>query len=423
MLTPKYIRENLDAVVAACVRRNFNFDQATFTKLESERTTLIQVTEDKKSKRNAVSKAIGQLKSQGKKLPSDQVEEMKKIGEEITAHDTRLAEVLLELEQFCLNIPNLVTERVPDGKDENDNVVLQKVGDPRKFDFTPKDHTEILEMNNWSDFPHAREIAGARFSILCGDAALLDRALATFFLTENIKAGYREYRTPVLAREQALYHTGQLPKFEEDLFRIGDSFKELLLISTAEIPLTNLHAKEILNPEDLPLRYTAHTQCFRSEAGSAGKDTKGLIRLHEFSKVELVEITLPEESEVAHARMIAQAEKLLQLLELPYQCVQLCAGDIGFAARECIDVEVWLPAQNTYREVSSCSNCGAFQAGRGKIRYRTPEGKTELVHTLNGSALPIGRIMVAILENHQLPDGRVQIPQALIPYVGREILG
>lgn len=425
MLTPKFIKENLELVKRSCRRRYFAFDERTFQAMEKKRTALIQSTEKKKAHRNQVSKAIGLKKYKGEEVSEKEIMEMKVLSEEIAANDQKLEGVLSQMESFCLGIPNLITDRVPDGKDEADNKLLKTEGEPRQFDFPVKDHTTLLEENNWSDFPRAAKISGARFAILRGEAAALERSLAQFFLSENLKVGYEEYRTPVIVRKDSLRHTGQLPKFKEDIFPLhnDEGIPHFYLIPTAEVPLTNLYADEIIPEESLPLRFTAHTSCFRSEAGSAGKDTRGLIRLHEFSKVELVEITRPEESEAAHERIITQAEHLLKALELPYRLVRLSAGDIGFSAQDCVDIEVWLPGQNTYREISSCSNCGNFQAVRGKIRYRNSEGTVKSVHTLNGSSLPIGRALVAILENHQQKDGSVTIPTSLVTYLGKKRIG
>lgn len=419
MLDIQQLRSNLDAVAEGLAKRGKPIDFTEFSALEAERKTLQTRTQELQSQRNSLSKQIGMLKGQGKDA-SEVMAQVGAIGDELKASETRLAELLEKFNAILAALPNIPDESVPVGSDENGNVEVKRWGTPRTFDFEVKDHTDIGEQLNQLDFTTAAKIAGARFSLLKGGLARLHRALAQFMLdTHTADHGYTELYAPYLVNAASLYGTGQLPKFEEDLFKVlrGDQ-DPLYLIPTAEVPVTNIVRDEILAAEVLPLKFVCHTPCFRSEAGSGGRDVRGMIRQHQFDKVELVQIVHPEKSAEAHEELTRQAEIILEKLELPYRRMALCTGDMGFSAAKTYDLEVWLPAQNTYREISSCSNFGAFQARRMQTRYRNDKNKPELVHTLNGSGLAVGRTLVAILENFQNADGSVTVPAVLLPYMG-----
>jgi len=417
MLDIQALRNDLDGVVATLKKRGFEFDSASFARLENERKVVQTRTQELQAKRNATSKQIGIAKSKGEDVAAIMAE-VAGIGEQLKADETRLAEIQAELQQLLLNVPNLPHDSVPVGKSEEDNLEVRRVGTPRTFDFEIKDHTDVGAPLGL-DFDTGAKLSGARFTLMKGQVARLHRALAQFMLdTQTEKHGYTECYTPYLVNAETLLGTGQLPKFEEDLFSLPHNDSKLYLIPTSEVTLTNTVRDEIVPLESLPIKLTAHTPCFRSEAGSYGKDTKGMIRQHQFDKVEMVQIVHPEKSYEALEEMVGHAEHILQALELPYRVVALCTGDMGFGAAKTYDLEVWLPAQNTYREISSVSNCEAFQARRLQARFRNENGKTELLHTLNGSGLAVGRTLVAILENHQQADGSVKIPAALQPYMG-----
>jgi len=417
MLDIQALRNDLDGVVATLKKRGFEFDADTFTRLENERKVVQTRTQELQAKRNTTSKQIGIAKSKGEDVAAIMAE-VAGLGEQLKTDEARLAEIQAELQQLLLNVPNLPHESVPAGKSEEDNVEVRRVGTPRSFDFEIKDHTDV-GIPLGLDFDTGAKLSGARFTLMKGQIARLHRALAQFMLdTQTEKHGYTECYTPYLVNAETLLGTGQLPKFEEDLFSLAHNDSKLYLIPTAEVTLTNTVRDEIVALESLPIKLTAHTPCFRSEAGSYGKDTKGMIRQHQFDKVEMVQIVHPEKSYEALEEMVGHAEHILQALELPYRVVSLCTGDMGFGATKTYDLEVWLPAQNTYREISSVSNCEAFQARRLQARFRNDNGKPELLHTLNGSGLAVGRTLVAILENHQQADGSVTIPAALRPYMG-----
>ncbi len=417
MLEIQQLRNDLDNVVARLAARKFVFDTAAFTALESERKVVQTRTQDLQAKRNNASKQIGIAKSKGEDVAAIMAE-VAGLGEQLKADELRLTEIQTELQNFLLNVPNLPHETVPVGKDETDNVEVRKVGTPRTFDFEIKDHTDVGTPLGL-DFDTGAKLSGARFTLMRGQIAKLHRAIAQFMLdTQTEKHGYTECYTPYMVNAETLIGTGQLPKFEEDLFSLAHNDSKVYLIPTSEVTLTNTVRDEIVPAEALPIKLTAHTPCFRSEAGSYGKDTKGMIRQHQFDKVEMVQIVHPEKSYEALEEMVGHAENILKALELPYRVVSLCTGDMGFGAAKTYDLEVWLPAQNTYREISSVSNCEAFQARRLQARFRNAQGKPELVHTLNGSGLAVGRTLVAVLENYQQADGSVTIPKVLQSYMG-----
>jgi len=417
MLDLKFIRANMDAVREALARRRARVDLDAFLTLDETRRALIQETEALKAERNAVSREVGQRKREGRDA-SELMERMGAVGERVKALDAELREVDARVQDWLLSVPNMPHQSVPDGADENDNPELLRWGAPPQFDFEPREHWELGVALGGLDFERAAKLTGSRFVVYRGWAARLERALAAFMLDiQTTEHGYFEVMPPVVVNRESLATTAQLPKFAEDLFKLENS--EYFLIPTAEVPVTNLHRDETLDEADLPLKYTAWTGCFRSEAGSYGKDTKGLIRMHQFQKVEMVRFERPEDSGAALEQMRGHAEAVLQRLGLHYRVVTLCTGDMGFGATKTYDLEVWLPGQNTFREISSCSNCGDFQARRGNIRFRRREGgKSELVHTLNGSGLAVGRTLVAVLENYQRADGSVTVPEALVPYMG-----
>jgi seryl-tRNA synthetase len=419
MLDIQLLRNDLDAVAARLATRGKAIDFTQFSALEAERKTLQTRTQELQASRNSLSKQIGMLKGKGEDA-SEVMAQVAAMKTELEQAEARLAELLGEFNAIVAAIPNLPNETVPVGKDESDNVEVKRWGTPRTFDFEVKDHTDVGESLGQLDFAVAAKISGARFSVMKGQLARLHRALAQFMLdTHTGEHGYTEVYTPYLVNAASLFGTGQLPKFEEDLFKIARADAEpLYLIPTAEVPVTNIVRDEILAAEALPLKLVCHTPCFRSEAGSYGRDTRGMIRQHQFDKVELVQIVAPEKSAEAHEELTRHAETILEKLELPYRRVTLCSGDMGFSAAKTYDLEVWLPAQNTYREISSCSNFESFQARRLQARFRNEKNKPELVHTLNGSGLAVGRTLVAILENFQNADGSLTVPAVLRPYMG-----
>lgn len=413
MLDPKLLRGDLTALKEKLATRGYELDVAFWTDVEIKRKELQVRTEELQAQKNAGAKKIGELKRSGENA-DDLLAQMEKVSEQMKTAENELRDLQTVITNASLAIPNLPDDSVPVGADESDNVEVRKWGVPRAFDFEIKDHTDIGEGLGQLDFALASKLTGARFSTLKGGLARLNRALIQFMLDTHISKGYTEMYVPYMVNAESLKGTGQLPKFEEDLFKVSDSY---YMIPTSEVPLTNTVRDTILAPSDLPMKLTAHTPCFRSEAGSAGRDTRGLIRQHQFEKVEMVQIVRADTSMQALDEMTAQAESILQALELPYRVITLCTGDMGFGAVKTYDIEVWLPSQDTYREISSCSNCGDFQARR--MGARVKDGKqTELVHTLNGSGLAVGRTLLAILENHQNANGTVNIPKVLQPYMG-----
>lgn len=418
MLDPQLLRNELDHVAAQLARRGFDLDRQQFEVLEEKRKALQVETQALQNERNTRSKSIGQAKAAGEDI-APLLEEVASLGDRLKATEARLAVIQDELHKILAGIPNIPHASVPDGRDENDNVEVRRWGEPASLDFTPRDHVDIGEQLGGLDFEAAAKISGSRFAVMHGDIARLHRALIQFMLdTHTGEHGYSEVYVPYLVNSDSLFGTGQLPKFEEDLFKTcGEN--ELYLIPTAEVPVTNIVRDAIIEAERLPLKFVAHTPCFRSEAGSYGKDTRGMIRQHQFEKVELVQVVPADQSWQAHEELTGHAEAILQRLGLPYRVVNLCAGDIGFSAAKTYDLEVWLPGQQKYREISSCSNFEAFQARRMQARWRNPEtGKPELLHTLNGSGLAVGRTLVAILENYQQADGSVLVPEVLRRYLG-----
>ena len=419
MLDIQLLRNNIDAVAQRLATRGYTLDTETFQKLENERKTLQTRTQDLQASRNSLSKQIGMLKGKGEDA-SAVMAEVAAMKSELEANEVRLGELLKEFDAFVATIPNVPQESVPVGKSEADNVEVHRWGTPRSFDFPVKDHVDLGESLGQLDFATAAKIAGARFSLMKGGLAKLHRALAQFMLDVHTEEhGYTEVYAPYLVNAASMTGTGQLPKFEADLFKIlRPDAEPLYLIPTAEVPVTNIVRDEILAADALPLKFVCHTPCFRSEAGSYGKDTRGMIRQHQFDKVELVRIVPAEQSDAALESLTRNAEVILEKLELPYRRVALCTADMGFSSAKTFDLEVWLPAQNTYREISSCSNFESFQARRMQARYRNEKNKPELVHTLNGSGLAVGRTLVAIMENYQNADGSITVPTVLRPYLG-----
>jgi len=422
MLDLQTLRNELSEVAARLATRNYILDTARFEQLEGERKTVQTRTQELQAKRNSTSKMIGQAKAKGEDV-SAIMAEVANLGDELKQLEAQLENIQQDMLAFLSVIPNTPHASVPPGKSEADNVEVRRVGTPPKFDFEVKDHVSVGEAMGL-DFASATKISGSRFSLLKGPLARMHRALAQFMLdTHTEQHGYTETYVPYMVNAESMRGTGQLPKFEEDSFKVprqmGDTGVEnFYLIPTAEVPVTNMVRDTITPLEQLPLKYVAHTPCFRSEAGSYGRDTRGMIRQHQFEKVELVQIVHPEQSYYALESLLGHAETILKKLGLPYRVVKLCSGDMGFSAAMTYDIEVWLPAQNTYREISSCSNCEAFQARRMQARFRNAQGKPELVHTLNGSGLAVGRTLVAILENNQQKDGSVIVPEVLRPYMG-----
>lgn len=422
MIDIQLLRKDIDAVAARLASRKYVLDVNGFNSLESERKQIQTRTEELQGKRNTLSKQVGFMKAKGEDA-SGVMAEVAAIADELKRSEIRLSEVQQAISQFMLSIPNLPDESVPLGNDETGNVVVRTFGTPPQFDFEVKDHVDV-GVQLGLEFDVAVKLTGSRFAVLKGGVARLHRALAQFMLdTQTVENGYTEHYTPYMVNADSMRGTGQLPKFEEDLFAVKKGGQEgegeaLYLIPTAEVTLTNTVREEILPADQLPIKMTAHTPCFRSEAGSYGRDTRGMIRQHQFDKVELVQVVHPEKSFEALEEMVGHAEMILQKLGLPYRVMSLCTGDMGFGSSKTYDLEVWLPAQNTYREISSISNMGAFQARRMQARFRNAQGKPEFVHTLNGSALAVGRTLVAVLENYQQADGSVVIPSALQPYMG-----
>ncbi|PJK11541.1 serine--tRNA ligase [Lysobacteraceae bacterium NML120232] len=418
MLDPQLLRNDPETVRQGLARRGVKLDVDAFQTLEAERKAIQIRTQELQNLRNTRSKAIGQAKAKGEDV-APLMAEVASFGEELKTSEARLDAIRAEMEALMQGLPNLPDASVPDGEDETGNVEQSRWGEPRSFDFAVKDHVELGARHGWLDAETAAKLSGARFTVLRGQLARLHRALAQFMLDlHTAEHGYEETNVPVIVNADSLVGTGQLPKFEEDMFATTLGEHRRYLISTSEIALTNIVREEIVEAERLPLRMTADSLCFRSEAGSGGRDVRGMIRQHQFEKVELVSICKPEDSNAELERMTRCAETVLEKLGLPYRRMLLCAGDMGFSARKTYDLEVWLPSQNTYREISSCSNCGDFQARRMQARFRNDSGKPELVHTLNGSGTAVGRALIAVMENYQNADGSITVPEALRPYMG-----
>ena len=420
MIDIQLLRSNIQRVVDALAHRGMAFDAEQFQALEARRKALQTRTQELQAQRNALSKQVGMLKSRGEDA-SAVLAEVASLGDELKANEQALPLLLDELNALVAGLPNLPHDSVPVGRDENDNVEVARWGTPRRFDFTPRDHVDIGAALGGLDFETAAKLSGSRFAVMRAGVARLHRALAQFMLDVHTREhGYTEIYVPYLVNEASMFGTGQLPKFEADLFSVprGEDGR-FFLIPTSEVPVTNVVRGELVPPEALPLKFVGHTPCFRSEAGSYGRDTRGMIRQHQFDKVELVRIEHPDASWAALEELVGHAEAILQKLDLPYRKIVLCTGDMGFSAAKTYDLEVWLPAQNTYREISSCSNCGDFQARRMQARVRSAgQGKNDLLHTLNGSGLAVGRTLVAVLENYQQADGSVRVPEALVPWMG-----
>lgn len=420
MLDPKFVRAEPAFVAERMQVRNIKLDTAALSELESRRKNAQQHSEELQAARNSRSKAIGQAKARGEDI-QPLLDEVSHLGDELKQAETRLADIQQEVADILLWLPNIAHDSVPAGRDETDNVELRRVGTPREFNYPVLDHVDLGARRSALDFDTASKLTGSRFAVLRGELARLHRALIQLMLdTHTLEHGYTEINVPYVVNRDSLMGTGQLPKMEEDLFKlVADN--EYYLIPTSEVPVTNTVRDTILDADQLPLRYACHSPCFRSEAGSYGRDTRGLIRQHQFEKVEMVGIVHPEDSWDVLEQMVGHAEAILQKLDLPYRVVVLCGGDIGFAAAKTYDIEVWLPGQQAYREISSCSNCTDFQARRMQARYRNPQTRrTELVHTLNGSGLAVGRTLIAVLENCQQADGSIKVPEALQPYLGGE---
>jgi seryl-tRNA synthetase len=419
MLDPKLVRANPEAVADLLKKKGFEFPLQRFIELENQRKSIQTESEALQNERNTRSKTIGKAKASGEDI-QPLLAEVQHLGQQLDAAKQRLSQVQSALDALLLGVPNIPHESVPAGADEADNVELRRWGTPAQFSFEPRDHVTLGEQSQELDFETAAKITGSRFAVMKGKIARLHRALTQFMLDTHIaEHGYTEIYVPYLVNADSLLGTGQLPKFEEDLFRTPLGERNYYLIPTAEVPVTNTVRDEILDPARLPLKYTCHTPCFRSEAGASGRDTRGMIRQHQFDKVELVQIVEPDNSWDALEALTGHAEAILQKLDLPYRVVTLCGGDLGFSAAKTYDIEVWLPGQGKYREISSCSNMGDFQARRMMARWRNPEtGKPELVHTLNGSGLAVGRTLVAVLENYQTERGSVRVPEVLKPYMG-----
>ncbi len=416
MIDPRLLRQNLDDVVHALAKRGYTMDTARFNELEEKRREIQISVQELQNERNTTSKKIGMAKAKGEDV-SAILASVADLGDKLSAAEATLSAITDELNTMFLDMPNMPNSEVPVGKDEDDNVEIKRWGTPREFDFEPKDHVALGEKTGM-DFEAAAKISGSRFVVLKSNMAKLHRALAQFMLDTHIEEhGYTEVNVPVIVNQTSLYGTAQLPKFSEDLFKLEDE-RNFYMIPTAEVPLSNIAQDEILEDAEMPTQLVAHSTCFRSEAGSYGRDTRGMIRQHQFEKVELVHFTKPEDSYDALERLVSHAEAILEKLELPYRRVVLCTGDMGFSAAKTYDLEVWLPGQQKYREISSCSNCEDFQARRLKARFRNAEtGKPELIHTLNGSGLAVGRTLVAVLENYQEADGRIRVPEVLKPYM------
>lgn len=425
MIDPKLLRSDLNAIADKLIVKGYELDCETFLALEAQRKALQLAAESVQQERNAYAKSMGKLIGQAKASGED-VEPLKLKGEQLKndsiAADSALADVQLALDEILHGIPNLPHESVPAGKDEDDNVEVRTWGTPKTFSFEVKDHVDLGDALNSLDFDTAAKITGSRFSQMRGDLATLHRVLTQFMINTHIaEHGYEEVYVPYIVNRESLFGTGQLPKFEEDLFKLDDE-RDFYLIPTAEVPVTNIYRNEIV--DELPIKLVAHTPCFRSEAGSYGRDTRGMIRQHQFEKVEMVQFVRPDNSWDALEELVGHAEKILQKLDLPYRTVILCGGDLGFSAAKTYDIEVWLPSQGKYREISSCSNFADFQARRMKARYRNDQGKPELLHTLNGSGLAVGRTLLAVMENYQREDGSIEIPEVLRPMMnGKTSIG
>jgi len=418
MLDIKQLRNNIDDIAAQLLRRGFNLDVDAFNELEAQRKAIQTETQNLQNERNTRSKAIGKARASGQDI-QPLLDEVANFGDQLKAAEQKLSEIQASIDGMVTAIPNLLDASVPAGKDDSENIEVARWGEPAKFDFEPLDHVALGERHQWMDFAAASKLTGSRFMVLHQQMARLHRALIQFMLdTHTAEHGYQEVYVPYIVNQDSLFGTGQLPKFEEDLFKLeGD--QNYYLIPTSEVPVTNLLRDEIIDESRLPLQFTAHTPCFRSEAGSYGRDTRGLIRQHQFEKVEMLHFVKPEDSWDALERLRSHAEAILQKLALPYRVVTLCSGDTGFSAAKTYDLEVWLPGQQAYREISSCSNTLDFQARRMQARFRNSEtGKPELLHTLNGSGLAVGRTLVAVVENYQQADGSIRIPEALKPYMG-----
>lgn len=418
MLDPKLLRAELDQVAERLATRGFELDKAAFTALEEKRKDLQVKTEQLQAERNSRSKNIGKAKAAGEDI-QPLLDEVADLGGQLDAAKAELTQLQDEYQALLATLPNLPHESVPVGKDEEDNVEIRRWGEPRSFDFDIQDHVDLGEKSGLLDFETAAKLTGSRFNLMRGGIARLHRALAQFMLNTQVdEHGYEECNVPLIVNDDSLYGTGQLPKFAEDLFKLHADH-DYYLIPTAEVPLTNILRDQIAKADELPIRLTALSACFRSEAGAYGKDTRGMIRQHQFEKVEMVQLVHPEKSYEALEEMTGHAEAILQKLELPYRVLSLCTGDMGFGAAKTYDLEVWIPSQKTYREISSVSNCEDFQARRMQARFRSPDAKKpELLHTLNGSGLAVGRCLVAVMENYQQPDGRIQVPEVLKPYMG-----
>ncbi len=418
MIDPKLLRQSADDVARNLARRGFTFDTGQYLALEERRKALQIETESLRSERNSNAKRIGMAKAKGEDI-APLLASVQDLGDKLQSNEAALEKVQDALRDIELGLPNLLSDDVPDGHSESDNSEVRRWGEPTQLDFEVRDHIDLGEQLGMLDFESASRISGARFTVMRGPLARLQRALVQFMLdTHTAEHGYQEVYVPYLVQAQALVGTGQLPKFEEDLFQTRTE-TPFYLIPTAEVPVTNLARDSILEADDLPVRYVAHTPCFRSEAGSYGQDTRGMIRQHQFEKVELVQFVAPERSSDALEELTAHAEVVLQRLQLPYRVVTLCAGDIGFGSTKTYDIEVWLPGQQKYREISSCSNYNDYQARRMQARWRNPEsGKPELIHTLNGSGVAAGRALIAVMENYQNEDGSIRIPGVLAPYMG-----
>ena len=418
MLDPQLLRANPENVKLEMNRHGADLDVALLNSLESRRKDIQVKTQTLQSERNTRSKSIGMAKAKGEDI-QPLLDSVSQLGDELKAAEAELNDIQAELLAIQLTLPNILSADVPDGKDEEQNQLVRTWGEPKKYDFEVHDHVELGEQLQGIDFEAGAKIAGSRFVTLSGPLARLQRALTQFMLdTHTDSHGYRETYVPYLVNKESLLGTGQLPKFEEDLFKIGGE-SPYYLIPTAEVPVTNLVRDEIISADDMPLKFVSHTPCFRSEAGAYGRDVRGMIRQHQFEKVELVQIVKAGESDAAHQQLTADAENILQALNLPYRLMLLCSGDTGFSSTKTLDLEVWLPGQDAYREISSCSNFGDFQARRLKARWRNPDtGKPELVHTVNGSGLAVGRTLIAVMENYQQEDGSIKVPDVLLPYMG-----
>ncbi|WP_114416436.1 serine--tRNA ligase [Marinospirillum perlucidum] len=418
MLDPKLLRTELDAVAEKLATRGFELDKAAFSALEEKRKALQVKTEQLQAERNARSKNIGKAKAAGEDI-QPLLDEVADLGGQLDAAKSELAGLQEDYQALLATLPNLPHESVPVGQDEDENVEIRRWGEPRSFEFEVKDHVDLGEISGLLDFETAAKLTGSRFNLMRGGIARLHRALAQFMLNTQVdEHGYQECNVPLIVNDDSLYGTGQLPKFAEDLFKLNVDH-DYYLIPTAEVPLTNILRDQIAQAADLPIKLTALSACFRSEAGAYGKDTRGMIRQHQFEKVEMVQLVHPEQSYQALEEMTGHAEAILQKLELPYRVLSLCTGDMGFGAAKTYDLEVWIPSQQTYREISSVSNCEDFQARRMQARFRSPDAKKpELLHTLNGSGLAVGRCLVAVMENYQQEDGRIQVPEVLKPYMG-----